>query len=38
MAEIIHAQEYASIILGRDVLNQLHLALVGTANTTEVFL
>lgn len=26
----------ASTILGRDVLNQLNLGLVGTANTTEV--
>lgn len=28
----------ASTILGRDALNQLHLALVGTANTTEVYI
>jgi hypothetical protein len=26
----------ASTILGRDVLNQLHFGLVGTANVTEV--
>lgn len=28
----------ASTILGRDVPNQLHLALVGTANTIEVYI
>ena len=28
----------APTILGRDVLNQLHIALVGTAGVTEVFL
>lgn len=35
-AAALHAG--ASTILGRDVLNQLHLALVGTANTTEVYI